>query len=171
MKPLSIITLLLGLAMHSFAQEDAIQKYFAKYADDSRFTSVYISNAMFNMFSIVDDQAENKELMDILSKLGGLRILSSDNTDGGKMYAEAHGLLVTRGFQDLMSVKEKGKSEFKFLIREVNGKVRELLMLSGKNKEFFMLSLVGDIDLKKISKLSKSLDIEGIDELDKLNKK
>jgi superfamily I DNA/RNA helicase len=168
MKALCIISLLLAIVMHSFAQDDAIKKYFNKYADDTRFTSVYVSNKMFSMFSNLSDKDDDKELRDILNKLGGLRILTSDQANGAKLYQEAHGLLVTNGFEDLMEVKEKGKSEFKFLIREVNGKIRELLMLSGSGNKFFLMSLIGDIDLKKISKLSKSLDVEGMENLDKL---
>lgn len=171
MKPLCIISLLLVIAMHSVAQDDAIKKYFNKYSDDERFTSVYVSNKMFSMFSNADEDGADKELKEILNKLGGLRILSSDEANGTKMYQEAHDLLVTNGFEDLMEVKEKGKSEFKFMIREVNGKIRELLMLSGQGNKFFLMSLIGDIDLKKISKLSKTLDVEGIENLDKLKDK
>jgi hypothetical protein len=87
------------------------------------------------------------------------------------MYQEAHRLLVTKGFEDLMEVKEKGRSEFKFMIREVNGKIRELLMLSGGGTDFFLMSLIGDIDLKKISKLSKAVDVDGMEKLDQLNEK
>ena len=171
MKPLCIISLLLAVAMHSVAQDDAIKKYFNKYSEDERFTSVFISNKMFAMFSKDDGHGEDKELKEILEKLGGLRILSSDQAEGAKMYREAHGLLVTNGFEDLMEVKEKGKTEFKFMIREVNGKIRELLMLSGQGNKFCLMSLIGDIDLKKISKLSKTLDVEGIENLDKLKDK
>jgi hypothetical protein len=171
MKPLFIISLLMAIVNHVHAQDDAIKKYFNKYSDDGRFTSVYISNRMFSMFSSDDQQGDDKELKEVLSKLGGLRILSSDQTDGSQMYLDAQKVLVTNGFEDLMVVKEKGKTEFKFMIREVNGKIRELLMLSGANKSFFLLSLIGDIDLKKISKLSKSLDVDGIENLDKLKEK
>jgi len=170
MKPISIIIFFLAIALHSVAQDDAIVKYFGKYADDDKFTSVYVSNKMFSMFSRLDEKGD-KELIEVLNKLGGLRILTSDQANGTKMYQEAHGLLVTNGFEDLMRVKEKGKTEFRFLIREVDGKIRELLMLSGQGNNFFLMSLIGDIDLKKISKLSKSLDIDGIENLDKLKDK
>ena len=62
MKPLCIISLLLVFAMHSIAQDDAIKKYFNKYSEDERFTSVYVSNKMFSMFSNDDDQEDDKEL-------------------------------------------------------------------------------------------------------------
>ena len=175
MKSFSIIAFLLTITVAANAQEDAIKRYFNKYSSDERFTSVYVSNKMFSMFSNLDDEsnntAEDKEIKEMLSKLGGLRVLSSDATDGRKMYLEANQLLVTKGFEDLMVVREKGKSEFKFLIREVNGKVRELLMLSGANKNFFLMSIIGDIDLKKISKLSKGLDVDGMENLENLKDK
>jgi Domain of unknown function (DUF4252) len=167
MKSLIMLIAFLSCAVMASAQEDAIQKYFARYSDDDRFTSVYVSNKMFSMFSDIDDSSD-RELADVMSKLGGLRVLTSDNTEGMKMYKDAHRLLVTNGFEELMDVKEKTSSEFKFLIREVNGRVRELLMLSGGEKNFFLMSLIGDIDLKKISRLSKEIHVDGMENLEKL---
>ena len=43
-------------------------------------------------------------------------------------------------------------------------------MVLGGEHEFLLLSLVGDIDLKQISKLSKSMDIDGFQNLEKLDK-
>jgi hypothetical protein len=41
----------------------------------------------------------------------------------------------------------------------------------GAPDEFVMLSLMGKIDLAKISGLAETLDVEGIEHLDKLKKK
>lgn len=45
----------------------------------------------------------------------------------------------------------------------------ELIMVVGGKKSFFILSLYGEIDLKKISKLSKSMNIKGMEHLRKLD--
>lgn len=170
---------ILGLTWQSQAQTpaqsqaDAISRYFSQYADDDKFTSVYISNRMFNLFSkAVEDDKEDREIKQAISKLKGIRILSSDKlADGKKMYQEAARSLPLKGYEELMVVKREGHHELKFLIIEAGGKISELLMLSGGGKDFFMLSMIGDIDLKQISKLSKSMDVKGLEDLEKLDDK
>ena len=46
--------------------------------------------------------------------------------------------------------------------------INELLLLVGGKDEFVMVSFIGNIDLNKISKLAKVLDVEGAEHLDKL---
>ena len=42
-------------------------------------------------------------------------------------------------------------------------------MLAGGNKEFMILSLFGEIDLKQVSKIGKSMDIDGLKNLEKID--
>ena len=173
MKRAILFFLAVGLAGPVRAQDDAISRYFSQYSDDDNFTSVYVSNRMFSLFSrAVEDDPADRELKRAISKLKGLRILSSDKMrDGKRMYQEAARTILDRGseYEELMVVKSEGK-ELKFLVVESGDKIRELLMLSGGGKDFFMLSLIGDIDLKQISRLSKSMDVKGLEDLEKLDK-
>jgi hypothetical protein len=59
----------------------------------------------------------------------------------------------------------------KFLIKETSpGKISELLMVAAGNDDFKMLSLFGDIDLKKVGKIGNKMSIDGLDKLHKLDK-
>lgn len=167
-----LLIVVFGLLTKVQAQDDAISRYFNQYSDDEQFTSVYISNRMFSMFSkVVENDKEDVELKQAISKLKGLRILSSSKlVDGKKMYREASKTLPMKGYEELMVVKSEG-NELKFLIIEANGKIKELLMLTGGTNNFFMLSMIGDIDLAQISKLSKTMNVEGIEHLNKLKDK
>ncbi len=170
MKKILITLILLLMAVSLHAQNDAISRFFSQYMDDERFSSVYISGKMFNLFAKITDDEDEKVMRETISKLGGLRILSSDKVNGVKMFEEVSKNLTTKGFEELMFIKEGGKPEMQFLVKEANGKINELLMLSGSGNEFFMLSLIGDIDLNQISKLSKSMDIQGMENLEKIGK-
>lgn len=169
MKKAVVTILLLVLTITLQAQNDAISKFFSQYMDDERFTSIYVSGKMFNLFAKISDDEDEKVMRETISKLGGLRILTSDKVDGARMFQEVSKSLSTRGFEELMFIKEGGKPELQFLVKEANGRISELLMLSGSNNDFFMLSLIGDIDLNQISKLSKSMDIKGMENLEKVN--
>jgi hypothetical protein len=47
--------------------------------------------------------------------------------------------------------------------------VNELVLVVGGHKSFFIMSLYGEIDLKSISKLSKSMKVKGIEYLENLD--
>ena len=150
------------------AQVDAISKYFDQYIDDDRFSVIYISAKMFNLFAKLDNEEE--DIKEITQDLKGLRILSTDKTPR-KFYEEAKAKINTKGYEVLMTVKSKGDDDVEFLIKENGDVIEELLLLVGGDDSFTMLSFVGNIDLNKLSKLSKSMDIEGMEHLKEIKDK
>ncbi|MCG8476522.1 MAG: DUF4252 domain-containing protein [Cytophagales bacterium] len=152
-----------------FAQESAIDKYFAKYRDNSQFTVVHIAPKMFELMAEITKENED-DFSDVLSNLRGLKILAADSIkDGMALFNDASEKLVKKSFEELMYIHKENETELRFYVQEKNKKIRELLLLVGEPNEFVMISFVGDIDLKKIGKLSKSLDINGFNHLDQLN--
>jgi uncharacterized protein DUF4252 len=166
---ISAILILGGLAAN--AQDDAISKFFAKYENDDSFTQVTVTSRMFGLFANLDtDDAEDQEVIDAISNVKGLKILAKEDASNGKaLYSEAFKLIEGKGYEELMTVKEKD-SDMKFLILEEGGIIAELLMIMGSNDDFIILSLIGDIDLKQISRLSHSMDIDGFEKLENLDK-
>jgi CII-binding regulator of phage lambda lysogenization HflD len=69
-----------------------------------------------------------------------------------------------------MSFRDKDK-DIKFMIKESSGKISELLMVMGGSKEFMVLSLFGEIDLKQVSRIGKKMDVKGLENLEKMDKK
>ena len=65
-----------------------------------------------------------------------------------------------------MTVKEQN-DEIRFMIREVNGKIAELVMITGGDGSS-VVSISGDLDLKTIASLSDNIGIEGLEDLDKV---
>lgn len=171
MKKILIIALLTCFAWQVQAQ-DAITKFFTKYEDNMDFTHVTMSSRMFGLMTDLKvDDPEDQAIMDAISKLSGLRILAKDDTDEAKaLYQEAFRLIPAKEFDELMSVRSEDKN-MKFLIKEKNGIINELLMVMGGEREFFILSLVGDIDLQQIAKIGSALDIDGLENLEKLDEK
>lgn len=172
MKKLMIIVIMLAVSVGTFAQGDAISKFFNKYSADESFTQVTISSKMFGLFTKLEaDAPEDKEVLDAISKLKGLRILAKE--DEGKaraLYKEAFSLIPIKDYEELMSVRDKDK-DMKFLIKEKDGKISELLMIVGGTKEFMVMSLFGEIDLKQVSRIGKRMNVSGLENLEKLDKK
>ena len=169
MKKLMMGVAMMVLSIATYAQGDAIAKFFSKYQDDETFTQVKVSQKMFGLFTNMDvDKPEDKEVLDAISKIQGLRVLAKHETrDSRTLYKEA--LAVIPGnYEELMSVRDKDK-DMKFYIKEISaGKIGELIMVMGGNDEFMLLSLFGEIDLKKIAHIGKKMNIEGLQNLEKI---
>ncbi len=169
MKKILCLALMAFCSSGLFAQEDAISKFFEKYNDREDFTHVSVTSRMFGLFTNmeVEDQ-EDQEVLDAISKLKGLKILAKEDTKKGKsLYKEALSLIPSKEFDELMSVRDED-NDIKFLIKEKDGKINELLMIMGGEDDFFAMSLYGEIDLKQVSKISSKMSIDGLEELDKL---
>jgi hypothetical protein len=166
MKKLLFLGLMMIFTVMSFAQDDAISKYFEKYMDDEDFSVVYISGKMFSMFADVDD--EDNEAKEAMKGIKGLRILSTKK-NGEALYNEAIKKFNVSEYEELMKIRD-GKENVNFYIKEEGDIVKELLLIvGGEAADFVMLSFVGDINLKQISELSDSMDIDGLKHLDKVN--
>lgn len=169
MKNIFSLAVALCISLSATAQADAIERFFKDYQEDDNFTVVYVSPKMFQMVSKVSDGSEDKELSAIVKDLKGLRILTS-KVNPDKIYKEANKRLNIKEYEELVTVREKD-SNVRFVTKELNGVINELLLLVGGKDEFVMMSFVGNIDLNKIAKLAKKLDIDGAEHLDKVNKK
>jgi hypothetical protein len=172
MKKLLLVVMTMGASM-AFAQTDAISKFFNKYQSDESFSQVTVSSKMFSLFTNMEvESKEDQEILNAISKLKGLRILAKENArDGYQLYKEAMGLIPTKEYEELMSVRDKDK-DMKFFIKETSpGKISELLMVAGGSEEFMVLSLFGEIDLKQVGKIGSKMDIDGLDHLDRIDDK
>jgi hypothetical protein len=170
------IIILLSLCLYSttlWAQQDPLASFFNKYKADTSFTIINISPRMFQMFAQMNSGSnkQKKQVMDIAKKLTGLRIITKDNVvNSTKLFREANNLLSGKKFEKLMTVRDHNE-QVKFLIKPgTDGKIHHLIMLIGGDKEFFAMSLTGDIDLNDISKLAGTMNIQGFNKLKDLQK-
>ncbi len=113
-----------------------------------------------------DTDKEAKELGELISNVRGIRILNADQLDGLNLYNEAMGVLVKNKYEDLMDVADKN-SKTKFMIREEQGRIKELLMISGSNQNFTLLSMLGDFTYKDLNILADKTNIPGMDQYKK----
>jgi hypothetical protein len=171
MKKIIVVLALIMVSAGAFAQGEAVSKFFDKYAADESFTTqATISSKMFSLFTNMDaTTAEDKEVIDAISKIKGLRVLGKDKANGARTYyTEALSVVSKNKYDELMSVRDKDK-DMKFYIKETApGKVGEFIMLIGSNTEFMIISLFGEIDLKQISKIGRKMNVGGLDKLEKL---
>ena len=159
---------ILTATLTSFAQEDAITKYFNKYIDDTRFSVVYISPKMFNMVSKIEIQDMEPDVQEVIRSIKSLRVLHTE-VNALEVYKEAMKAINTNEYELLLTARDNGEN-VQFMVKSSGDIVQELLMVVGGEKNFAMLSFMGNIDLKKVGKLAKVLNIDNLQYLEKLEK-
>ena len=167
----TLFTLLaLGLALIARAQNDVVTKLFNEYYNDENFVKISVSSKMFELFTeIKPGDADEQEILDAISKLKGLKVIAADSVPNSKqLYTNAVKKISGSGYDELMEVKD-AQEDMKFMISEKDGIINELVMVVGGKKRFFVMSLFGEIDLSKISKLSKGMNVKGMEYLQKLD--
>jgi len=172
MKKLIVGFVMMAVAVAAQAQGDAISKFFSKYQNDETFSQVNMSSKMFSLMADLEvENPEDQEVVNMISKLKGLKILAKEEARNSReLYKEALSMIPAKEYEELMSVRDKDK-DMKFFIKESGGKISELVMVAGGNEEFMLLSLFGEIDLKQVSKISKKMNIDGLENLENIKDK
>ncbi|MBU2650081.1 MAG: DUF4252 domain-containing protein [Bacteroidetes bacterium] len=159
----------------TWAQSSPTDAMFKEYSGKEGYTTVHISKELFSMMSqmnVETDDPEAKEMIDAMSKLDFIRILMADKSDVkdfDKFKARIQDFDLD-GYKELMLVKE-GSETVRFMVKEKGDKTfGEMLMLIDSNEETGFISIVGSIDINTISKLSKSMNMKGMEKLEELNK-
>lgn len=175
MKKLLFIICFIGFAATGFAQNKSIDRVFDKYAGQEGFTTVYISKYMFSMFANLEgvEDEDIKDVQDVFGKLTGIKILAVDDPsvlgEGVNFYDEIMKDLPRDRYEELMVVKDS-ESDVIFLAREEKGVIVELLLVvGGEGDSNALIAITGEIDLNTIAKLSQTMDIEGMDQLENLD--
>lgn len=154
-----------SFALQAQDAPNAIDKYFSQYVDDKNFTVVYISPKMFQMLDKLKlegmEDADGKAVLDIAKDLRGLRILTTEENPK-TYYKEAKSKINTKEYEVLMTVRDHDGDNVEFLVKDEPGSngniISELLLLSGGEDEFVLISFVGKISLDKISRLANSME-------------
>jgi hypothetical protein len=166
MKKISLLVGMFLLSVTMMAQGTVITKYMNQYAANEKFTKVSVSQKMFSMFTSLEaGSPAEKEFLLAVSKLKGLKVLMADSIPNSMaIYKQAVADVNKAAYEELVSVND-ARGNLLFSTKESNGIISELIMVAGSKKQFIMISLYGDIDLKNISKIAQQMRVPGFDQL------
>lgn len=166
MKRIMLLFSLFLISVTMMGQGTVITKYFNKYADNEDFTKISVSQKMFSMFTKLEaGSVAEKEFLQAVSKLKGLKVIMADSIPNSMaIYTQAVADVNKAAYEELVSVKD-ARGNMLFSTKESNGIISELIMVAGGKKEFIMVSLYGNIDLKTISKIAQQMSVPGLDQL------
>src|SRR5664279_4693965 len=171
MKKIILSIALICVTLLLKAQGNAVDEMFNKYSEKPGFTVVSISSKMLGLFA--NNESDKKDADDIISKLKSIKILSVEDSLLNKnlnFYTELSNKLDLSVYEELMVVKN-GPDMTKFLIKQSGNTISELLVIIGGPSGNSLISIKGSLNLKNINDLSKSLDMQELKSLDKIDKK
>ena len=173
MKKVNILIPALLAASSVFAQNAAIDQLFQKYDGKEGFTSVNVSEKLFDLAASAMGN-EDPELTAMVGELKGIKILTYENREGSlqsrEYYNEAEKALNLSSYEELFDVKSDG-DKVRLLAKPFTGNViDELILLVDSDDEFVLIDINGKIDFDKISKLS-NMKLDKMDELKKVEEK
>jgi hypothetical protein len=150
---------------------------FNKYGAAQGFTSVNVSSELFSLFAQIaeeSDDAEVRELNKMIRELEQIRILMFNQNEAAageniEDFKKELSNLKLKDFTELMTVREADQT-FRFMIQKDGKIIRELLLLIDQPSETGFISITGNIDLKTIAKLSRTMNIQGLEKLEQLEK-
>jgi hypothetical protein len=151
------------------AQNSPVDPIFDKYGSKEGYTTVIISKYMFSLFANFDQQ---DDFMKTIAGLESIKILTvEDSVLNSKInfYTEIIKEVPVNEYKDLMVVKKKGQ-DIRMMIREKNGQISEFLLIGG-GEDNVLISIVGKINLESIAKLSREMNIQGIEQVGNLDTK
>lgn len=181
MKKLNLLVLFAIIPLFGFSQS-----MFDKFEDMDNVGSVIVNRSMIrlagNLAALDEDNREAQDFKDLAHSINGIKVfITEDKGISDDMNVTVKKYLKSSSLEELMRVKDKD-ANVKFYIK--NGKdenhVSELLMfvsginnenmdIHGRKFESVLVSMTGDIDLNKISSLTKQMDLPK--ELNKAGKK
>ncbi len=171
----TLMTMAMILLSTGLMAQTTIDDLYSKYAGKKGVTSINISPEMFSMLSSLDmdDSSDKaKDAQNVMEQLSGLKMLvyeADSSQTNEELMDEVRHLSKVQGFSELMSVDSEDEV-VKFLVKkDKNGKVSEMLMIVLGEDEAVVMSMTGNLDMSTISSISKSLDIDGLENLDKID--
>ena len=150
--PIFIITMLMCLPSGVYGQknaDDPVLKIFNKYEEREGVESITISPALLGLMK--NGNSTDKKTQELISKIGGLRILTLTDGADGKGRANREALtaelqtVVKKDFEEIMKVKNLDE-RIELYVRNCKDCKSALLFITSANKSLTVMHLAGTID-------------------------
>jgi uncharacterized protein DUF4252 len=175
MKKITLILITALLPMMFFAQND-MAGFFNQYAGQEGFTSINISADAFQLLASIDMEGEGAQELEaakqISEKMNGLQVLVYEgdlkNIDGAQLFKEALAFVEGKNYKELMSIKSE-EDNVQILVKNTkDGVIDQMIIIVGSEDEFVLINVDGQIDLNQLTRISKQLDIDALEDLEDL---
>jgi hypothetical protein len=153
-----------------FAQKDLVSALFDKYAGVEGITTVNVTGDMLKL--ITQAEAERRDTT-FTSTLSEVKILSLEKGCEKPvkidLRAEIYNKLDKSVYKEMMSVKQEGQ-DVVILLKELNGRIAEILIIAGGQDDNALIQVKGDMLLSEMASMAGKYQMKGFEQLKKLEK-
>jgi Domain of unknown function (DUF4252) len=90
------------------------------------------------------------------------------NIDGAQLFKEALAFVEGKNYKELMSIKSE-EDNVQILVKNTkDGVIDQMIIIVGSEDEFVLINVDGQIDLNQLTRISKQLDIDALEDLEDL---
>lgn len=154
------------LTLPVFSQQKAVDDLFNQFALQDGFITVTVSKEALNLLAAMDQDGDLKEMAGSIHRI---RILATDGLKGKSLnmdfYNELLPKIPARDYKELLHVRSTDQNVI-ILVKEKEGIINDFLMLVG-GEDNALISIQGNMDLKKLSQLSTTMPGSGLHHLEK----
>ncbi|MFK5857585.1 MAG: DUF4252 domain-containing protein [Bacteroidota bacterium] len=167
----SILFVIMLIPFLTMAQETPTIKFFEKYSGEKGYTSVYITKNTFDFFANISNSEDAKSFQESVSSLNSIKVLRNDgnsnNVEDNIFHTEL--LPSLKKYVEILMVKEDGQF-IRIFTRKVNNKITEFVVVKYGSDENILVIMEGDdINIKQLSGMSGTMNIAGVDHIDKID--
>lgn len=163
MKNILLFTLATFISFSSFGQ-NIIDRHYSDLQDRENITSVFVSGKMFSYASYieVEDDEELDKIKDFVTKIQSFNLIVAHDLENPIGEFKKGLKVLNRDYEELIQVRDK-EGRFSVYVDETNGVVHELVGIATDNEKFVVGTLMGEMDLDKISEMIGKINTEGND--------
>ena len=161
MRKIIIGVMALLLAGMAFGQNDVVSAIFSKYAGVEGITTVNITG---DMLKLIAQAEEGRQDTTFSSRLSEIKIMalekSCDKPASIDLRAEVYDKLDKSVYKEMMTVKQQGEDVI-ILVKELKGRIAELLIIVGGQEENALIQVKGDILLSEMADMAGKYQMKG----------
>lgn len=148
-------------------QAQVVNTFLDKYGRDTYVEIVTIGKRMLEKMQ--SESMATSELKDAIEGVENIKIVSSKEDIVNDDYYQSASKLIAgeKQLREVLSMDKQGGA-LRIFIKETDGSIEELIILSKDDADFYFVSLTGDIQWESLVNYSKITGAKGLEELNKI---
>lgn len=173
MKRVTIILIAVLFAAPVFPQE-MFEQLTDNYADQEGFSATKITNDMFDLYLRKKNVEKDSPVYETLKKLDNILVASQssfgeeEEVDISEIHSEILDYYNQEEYTLFKTEKQMGE-DVKVYLKKENEKISSLALVTASGSSVNLVEMNGDIDLARLSELSKALNLQGLENLYKVH--
>jgi hypothetical protein len=155
------------LALPALSQ-NLVSSFIEKIDSDSQRNAMKMSiSGKMLRFAVDRDADADKEMKELIKNIDKISMVAGLSIDEKQKKTLNQSL---KSYEELMSIEEEFQT-IQMFTKENKGKVEEFVLIIWSDDELVLMSITGKIDLNQLSRLSESVNIQGMEHLERIDNK